>query len=376
MDTWIGTLSQFDLGAQWLLSLFTEGASPLNATLTVLSGVLAAIAGFAVAWHVLSGIVATAHDGRVLGQRWHQIWAPIRVVLGFGLLLPISAVGMSGGQLLVREVAGAGSSMANQVWSAFSRNVLESGHPVVPVSAHGRELVRQLLLLETCGYAVSMEAPAAGFTFEQPDAAGAIGTEAVVWDYSPVCGSLRFTMPANHLEFADARRQAVTTIVTQIRSAAARAASSLMPGAEVALDPANAPVLVQALNQFAAAYDDAIANAAASASVQVDAATREKLATYGEQHGWVTAGVFWRTISQSSEIAIGLTSETFEVEAARDRVPLLGGGSNPSLPDVQNAVAALRAYIDSGASEVRRSASDLAFAGDADTDLLTRILVL
>jgi hypothetical protein len=374
MDTLLGTLSQYDFGAQWITALFADGDSPLNSALTIASLALVCLASAMVAWHIISGIVATAHDGRVLGQRWHQIWAPIRVVVGIGLLLPIPGVGMSSGQLLVRELAGTGSAMANQVWSVFSDSVLGSGATVVPVSAHGRALARELLVLETCNFAVGMESTATGDDYPQPDAGGTIGSAGVAWTYAPVCGSLRYTMPADHPNFATTRRQAVANMISEMRTKAAVLVSSLMPGTTVALDPSAAAALVRWIDTIGTDFDSAIAKAAAVEAASVESDTREKLSEYTSQHGWVTAGTYWRTLSQSSEIAIGLTSENFEVEQPRSRVATRFGSSEPALPDVQNSVVALQAYLNTGGSEARLSASDLAFAGDADTDFLTRIL--
>jgi conjugal transfer/type IV secretion protein DotA/TraY len=88
----------------------------------------------------------------------------------------------------------------------------------------------------------------------------------------------------------------------------------------------------------------------------------------------MTAGLYWRTLSQSSSIAVGLATEHYELGQPRDRIATRLGTSEPSMPDVQKAMTALRAYLDAGASEVRLSATDLTFAGDANADFLTRIL--
>jgi hypothetical protein len=374
VDTLLGTLSEFDFSAQWLVSLFTEGDSPLNSIFTIASAALAALASLMVGWHVISGIVASAHDGRVLGQRWHQIWAPIRVAIGMGLLIPMPGVGMSAGQLLVREVAGVSAAMANRVWSGFSDSVLQNGEPVVPVSAGGRELVRELLLLEACNAAANLDGLRDGSVYLPPDPSGFAGSDSVAWVYAPPCGSLQFSKPADHDDFAEARRQAVAAVIDEIRSVASQAAEGLMPAGGVAINGKQMAALVQWMGGLASTYDATISKAAAAAAAAVDSATREKLADYSAQHGWMTAGLYWRTLSQSSSIAIDLATEHYEVSQPHDRVATRFGTSEPSMPDVQKAMAALRAYLDAGASEVRLTATDLTFAGDANADFLTRVL--
>jgi hypothetical protein len=375
MDTWLGRLDDLDYATQWLAALFTEGDNPLNTAFNVFGALLAFLASVTVAWHVISGIVQTAHDGRVLGQKWHQIWAVPRVVIGVSMLVPLPGVGMCAGQLLVREVAGASAAMANGVWNAFSDSVLQKGEPVVPVSAAGHELVRELFLLEACNAAANLDGLRGDTSYPPPDSGGAVGSGAVAWTYAPVCGALRFPLSSEHPEFGEARRQAVGAVIGEIRSVAESAAMAIMPaGNGSSIDTSQLAALVTWMNGLAATYDASIAKAAASAAATVDSDTREKLAAYSEQRGWMTAGLYWRTLSQTSEIAVGLATERWEIEQPRDRVPARFGTTEPSMPDVQRAMTALRAYLDTGASEVRLKADDLTFAGDANADFMTRIL--
>lgn len=76
------------------------------------------IATMQVAWHVVSGIVATAQEGKVLGQRWHQVWAPLRVVTGVGFLAP-AFKGLCVAQILVLYLMAFGGSLANILWSPY-----------------------------------------------------------------------------------------------------------------------------------------------------------------------------------------------------------------------------------------------------------------
>lgn len=80
-----GAIGQNELSTQWLQRLF-PGAMPnsgvsaaqdvVGQIFGTLNSVFAAMAAAMLGWHTVSGTVATAHEGKVLGQRWHTIWAP------------------------------------------------------------------------------------------------------------------------------------------------------------------------------------------------------------------------------------------------------------------------------------------------------------
>lgn len=76
------------------------------------------LAGMQVAWHTISGIVATAQEGKVLGQKWHQVWAPIRVVSGVGFLAPALG-GFCVAQVVVLYLIAFGGSLANLIWTPY-----------------------------------------------------------------------------------------------------------------------------------------------------------------------------------------------------------------------------------------------------------------
>ena len=98
---------QQDLSFQWMQRLFPgtvefwffSAAAPVSATGTttdvlqavfqILNSILFALGAGIISWHTVQGIVASAHTGKPLGDRWHTIWAPMRVVWGVGNLAPV-----------------------------------------------------------------------------------------------------------------------------------------------------------------------------------------------------------------------------------------------------------------------------------------------
>ncbi len=71
-----------------------------------------------VSWHTIGGMVSTAKEGEILGRKYHQIWAPVRVTVGMGFLAPVSG-GFCAAQVLVIYLIVAGGNMANVVWNGW-----------------------------------------------------------------------------------------------------------------------------------------------------------------------------------------------------------------------------------------------------------------
>lgn len=82
------------------------------------SAVLMFIGSLMLGWHVLNGTVQSAYTGKVLGERWHQIWAPGRVALGLGSLAPVAG-GFGAAQVLVVYLIVWGGNLANTVWTPY-----------------------------------------------------------------------------------------------------------------------------------------------------------------------------------------------------------------------------------------------------------------
>ena len=68
---------------------------------------------------VVAVVAETAQSGVPFGQRFNKAWAPIRVVLFFGLLIPVSH-GLNGGQYITLASAKLGSSLASTGWVKFN----------------------------------------------------------------------------------------------------------------------------------------------------------------------------------------------------------------------------------------------------------------
>jgi hypothetical protein len=93
-------------------------AGALRIAVGVYSNALLIVASIILLYHLLIMTTETAHQGVVGGKRTNQIWAPIRLVIAIGLLVPLAS-GLNSAQYITLQVIEWGSNMATRVWSTF-----------------------------------------------------------------------------------------------------------------------------------------------------------------------------------------------------------------------------------------------------------------
>lgn len=70
-------------------------------------------------YFITTVIAETAQSGTPFGKRFNKVWAPIRLIVAIGLLIPIST-GLNSSQYIVLYAAKAGSSFATNGWKTFT----------------------------------------------------------------------------------------------------------------------------------------------------------------------------------------------------------------------------------------------------------------
>jgi hypothetical protein len=70
-------------------------------------------------------VMETAQSGTPFGKRFNKLWAPIRIVVAFGLLIPIG-YGLNSSQYIVLYAAKFGSGFATNGWILFNQGLTES----------------------------------------------------------------------------------------------------------------------------------------------------------------------------------------------------------------------------------------------------------
>lgn len=85
-------------------------------------------------YNVIVSIINTAHQGKFLGKKFDTVWGPIRIVLGFVLIIPTGS-GYSIIQIFIMWMVSMGIGAADNLWSKSIDFVFKRGSPVINYDA-------------------------------------------------------------------------------------------------------------------------------------------------------------------------------------------------------------------------------------------------
>lgn len=129
----------------WFTSLLTGMLSYYSLAMMV-------IAAFMILYLLVITFVESAKTGQPFGTRFDGVWAPIRIALAMGLLIPITSAGYNGAQLITFQAAKWGSNLATNVWyggigemNQESQNFFSSA-----MTDPGYRFIRDIFLVNLC----------------------------------------------------------------------------------------------------------------------------------------------------------------------------------------------------------------------------------
>ncbi|NCC20969.1 MAG: type IV secretion protein DotA [Alphaproteobacteria bacterium] len=137
--------SAFHLGLQQLFRLY-------SITLMI-------IAVLIFCYFIVTMIGETAQDGTPFGRRFNHVWAPLRMVVALGLLVPIGTFGLNSGQYITLFAAKWGSGFATNAWILFNDTLTGTylgdqedliAQPKIPDLD---QLIKFMLVAQTCRHA-------------------------------------------------------------------------------------------------------------------------------------------------------------------------------------------------------------------------------
>ena len=85
---------------------------------------LLVIGVFIFIYFIMVILIETAQTGTPFGRRFNSVWAPIRMVVAVGLLIPF-AYGMNSAQFITLYAAKWGSGLATTAWFTFNQNLTQ-----------------------------------------------------------------------------------------------------------------------------------------------------------------------------------------------------------------------------------------------------------
>ena len=99
--------------------------------LTYNTGLLV-VGAIILSYFIVTILMETAQTGTPFGKRFNKAWAPLRVVVAFGLLIPFStaAGGLNSSQYIVLYAAKFGSNFATNGWRIFNQSMPANSNPV------------------------------------------------------------------------------------------------------------------------------------------------------------------------------------------------------------------------------------------------------
>ncbi|UYZ07413.1 DotA/TraY family protein [Agrobacterium salinitolerans] len=373
-----------DIAWQFVNALLpSEATTMYGRVFQVFTSALFFLGGLFFAYQFVQGIVASARTGQALGERWHTIWTPLRVVIGLGLLAPMPQTGFSSVHYLLRDfVARPGVNLGNALSNTGITTVVKEGVTITPASSNGSSIAMTVLRHEVCAAVYNQSGSLWGWEARLPDPEGAetgtgiFGSERRhTWAYGPTCGQFSLSALDDRQSFSKARREAIKAFVVAFRVEAGRYArlaaetsglSSAGAAAKAVTSKVLSPDLVQNIRSMGAAYDRAITAAAKEEAKTIAAGSRKALVKDASEQGFLTTGMYWRTLAQISDVTTSMTNERPE-----DTPPRVDGDFGEA---IAKAFAALRLQVSGEAERQALSANDFAAAGDETADLATKIL--
>ena len=144
------------LGGTWL-------QTALISALAIYSDAILIIAALILFYHLTAMVVETAHHGEPMGKRASKIWAPIRLVVAIGLLLPIAG-GLNSGQFIVIKMAELGLGLASYVWSSFLTTMINQNiaQAIVPPAPNQTNVAVDIIRMQACANAWNQRADNSG----------------------------------------------------------------------------------------------------------------------------------------------------------------------------------------------------------------------
>ncbi|MGF6570126.1 DotA/TraY family protein [Paraburkholderia fungorum] len=125
--------------------------SPFSSLFLIFNTAILSLGGLLAAYVMVTGIMATAHDGEMMGRNMSSMWMPIRTIVGTALILPVKG-GFCLAQLIVLWLATQGIGLADATWSQYLSNysTVSATYTSPALDAKARSLFRALVLSNVC----------------------------------------------------------------------------------------------------------------------------------------------------------------------------------------------------------------------------------
>lgn len=281
----------------------------LYAILSMYSTAMMVIAVIVVLYYILTVIGEAAKTGTPFGQRFNSLWAPIRLIVALGLLVPLAS-GLNSAQYITLWTAKMGAGLGGTVWAEFSQylNDTSGREYTIPETKPiwAIDFAENVFLAEVCSAAYNQMPDGYNFSGVVSQA----GEFSVVWkaanpgslpNWRTSCGRASLSIP----KFEDQDIMATDLIKAEVanftnaiiglaKTPAEQLAASKFPGGSAAELDSLMTTLYTGAQQEAAAFKSALEG------IYKDNVSRitEKTLEDAAEKGWMFAAVFYMNISK------------------------------------------------------------------------------
>jgi conjugal transfer/type IV secretion protein DotA/TraY len=389
----------------------------LITTLAFYSDAILVVAAIILFYHLVVMVVETAHTGVPMGKKERQIWAPIRLVVAIGLLVPIAG-GLNSGQFIVIKVAEWGSNMASQAWGVFVQQLANDTYTGKDaVAPYARKTVYDTMMMEACAYAFNQYAKGAAASISStgstspatitvpPDgvtlpnnaiqyvyttAASGSGTTTPLGDVG-VCGQYTFPPPPKtndtlstdfQNKVQDTAQQAFKAMQDQVRDfVTANMPYDIPPGPAGGMNDQPHPENTGQLETFVASYQADLQKGISSAGMGSFGSQMRDVAQTSSSQGWVSAGAWFNTVARTQ-------SEMMDIEGLipATRMPSLKEGSSSLTGEAFTALKQFAQWVNTPSlnttaptqsNQLVQAAAGIAEdANDGNTQVMDKVFML
>lgn len=108
-----------------------SGATVFSFLIGYFNTIVLVVAGLLFFWNVTVGVLTTANEGKVLGQRYSTLWAAPRVVFAIGMMVPVAGLGgYNVAQAGVGYIVRAGTNIGSELWKNGASMVINGEIPI------------------------------------------------------------------------------------------------------------------------------------------------------------------------------------------------------------------------------------------------------
>lgn len=340
-----------DLSMRWLTKLFPDAVSGTAATATgtdlwrtlfqAVNSVLLFFGAGVMSVHTIIGTAATAHEGKVLGNRWHQMWAPVRISLGVASLAPIKGYCLA--QLLAVQVLAGSYAFADGIWGLYVANLVAAPTGAVvsaPAVDLGDRVLVQVLTNEVCATFVQKKGVSVGSgswlaalnPWSEDRPASAVPAKSTptsdggaLWDYGSLCGALKLNVspeakPVNGepgmvdytvvapaiTAFDTTRAQLLGRFIGTVRSSGLvdNIVAATMIGSNERPNLTAMKTQYATIKEAATRYNADLITAAKTLATTLDTKARARFIAQSVELGWASAGALNAAVVQLSASAM------------------------------------------------------------------------